>query len=339
MTPTPRRVREIAARADNLPLPELLAGNEPVVLRGLASGWEITRAGHASDQAAMDYIRSFYNGRPTNASVGGPEVEGRLFYVDDFTKLNFDVERVKLDEFLERMAAQLDAERPPTMYIGSLLVDTHLPGFRQRNSLDFAAHGIDPPPSIWIGNRTIASCHYDAPNNLACCVVGRRRFTLFPPAQIFNLYPGPLDPTPGGQAISVVDFARPDFERFPRFREALEAAQVAEVGPGDAVFVPSMWWHHVQGLSPFNTLVNYWWSTTPNHIPTPMNALYHAIWTLRDRPESEKRAWRDVFEYYVFGDRDRAGAHLPAKARGLLGPIGDDEARRLRAMLIDKLNR
>jgi hypothetical protein len=214
-----------------------------------------------------------------------------------------------------------------------------LPGLRQDNDLDFAAHGVDAPPAIWIGNRTIASCHYDAPNNLACCVVGRRRFTLFPPAQIFNLYPGPLDPTPGGQAISVVDFARPDFERFPRFREALEAAQVAEVGPGDAVFVPSMWWHHVQGLSPFNTLVNYWWSTTPNHIPTPMNALYHAIWTLRDRPESEKRAWRDVFEYYVFGDRDRAGAHLPAKARGLLGPIGDDEARRLRAMLIDKLNR
>ena len=98
---------------------------------------------------------------------------------------------------------------------------TCLPGFREDNDLDFAERGVDAPPAIWIGNRTIASCHYDAPNNIACCVVGRRRFTLFPPEQIFNLYPGPLDPTPGGQAVSLVDFANPDFERYPRFREAL----------------------------------------------------------------------------------------------------------------------
>ena len=218
-------------------------------------------------------------------------------------------------------------------------MDTHLPGFRKDNDLGFAAHKVDAPPAIWIGNRTIASCHYDAPYNLACCVVGRRRFTLFPPEQIFNLYPGPLDPTPGGQAISLVDFANPDLGRFPRFRDALEHAQAVDVGPGDAVFIPSMWWHHVQGLSAFNVLVNYWWSTIPAFIPTPMHALYHAIWTLRDRPESEKLAWRNVFEYYVFGNPERAGEHLPPAARGVLGPIDDHQARLVRAMLMNKLNR
>jgi hypothetical protein len=339
MTPTPRAVREISARPDDLPLDELLAGNEPVVLRGLVSDWELTRAGLVSDQAAMDYIRSFYNGRPTNASVGGPEIQGRLFYDEEFTRLNFDVERVQLDEFLARIAKHLGEEQPPTMYVASLVVDSHLPGFRKSNELDFAAHGIDPPPAIWIGNRTIASCHYDAPNNIACCAVGRRRFTMFPPDQIFNLYPGPLDPTPGGQAISLVDFARPDFEKFPRFRAALDTARVVDVGPGDAVFIPSMWWHHVQGLSEFNTLVNYWWSKVPAHIPTPMHALYHAIWTLRDRPENEKHAWRQVFEYYVFGPPGLAGEHFPERARGFLGPITDDQARHIRAMLINKLNR
>jgi hypothetical protein len=339
MTPKPRPVREIAARPDNLPLDELLAGNEPVVLRGLVAEWELTRAGLQSDQAAMDYIRSFYNGKPTNASVGAPEIAGRLFYTSDFSKLNFDVERVQLDEFLGRINSHLKDERPPTMYVASLLVDTHLPGFRNQNDLGFAAHGVDPPPAIWIGNRTIASCHYDAPNNIACCAVGRRRFTLFPPDQIFNLYPGPLDPTPGGQAISLVDFANPDYARFPRFREALQAAQSAEVGPGDAVFVPSMWWHHVQGLSDFNTLVNYWWSKVPAHIPTPMHALYHAICSLRDRPENEKQAWRHVFEYYVFGAQGLAGEHFPEAARGMLGPITEDQARYIRAMLINKLNR
>jgi hypothetical protein len=326
-------------RPDRLPLDELLAANEPRVLRGLVADWGITRAGLQSDQGAMDYLRSFYNGKIISASFGAPEIAGRLFYNADFTELNFASKRMRLDDALSQIDAHRADERPPTIYVGSTIVDTCLPGFRKDNDLGFAAHGIDPPPAIWIGNRTIASCHYDAPNNIACCVVGRRRFTLFPPDQIFNLYPGPLDPTPGGQAISLVDFANPDFEKYPRFRAALETGLSAEVGPGDAVFIPSMWWHHVEGLSAFNTLVNYWWSPVPVYLPTPMHALYHAIWAVRDRPESEKRAWRDVFEYYVFGPAGRAGEHFPPAARGPLGSIDETQARLIRAMLISKLNR
>jgi hypothetical protein len=339
MEPITRRVKEIAAGPGDLPLDELLAANEPRVLRGLVSHWGITRAGRKSDRDAMDYVRSFYNGRPISASVGKPEIAGRLFYTPDFAALNFDVERAQLDAVIDRIASHLADESPPTLYVGSTLVDLVLPGFRKDNDLPFAAHGVDPPPSIWIGNRTIASCHYDAPNNIAACVVGRRRFTLFPPDQIFNLYPGPLDPTPGGQAVSLVDFADPDFEKFPRFREALAAGQFIDVEPGDAVFIPSMWWHHVQGLSAFNVLVNYWWSTQPAHVPTPMHALYHAMWTLRDRPENEKQAWRNVFEYYVFGPADRAAGHVPPRAQGLLGPIDENQARYMRALLLNKLNR
>lgn len=335
-----RRVRELeGCRPDMVPVEELLAAGEPCVLRGLVADWGITRAGNRSDRDAIDYIRSFYNGKSISASFGSPDIAGRLFYNEDFTELNFASRRAQLDAVLAELASHLEDDRPPTIYVASTITDSCLPGFRNDNDLDFASHGIDAPPAIWIGNRTIASCHYDAPNNIACCVVGRRRFTLFPPEQIFNLYPGPLEPTPGGQAVSVVDFENPDFEKFPRFRAALEAAQTTEVAPGDAVFVPSMWWHHVQGLSAFNTLVNFWWSSSPAWMPTPMNALYHAIWSLRDRPESEKRGWKSVFDYYVFGAPPHAGEHLPEAAGGLLGPMDDDQARYIRALLINKLNR
>jgi hypothetical protein len=307
-------------------------------LKGLVSDWALVHAGRESATQAMGYLRSFDNGRPIQYNFGEPHVAGRPFYNEDFTQLNTTVRREPLSNVLSAIESHLNDEQPPTFYVASLLVDSCLPGFRSQNHLEFAPHGIDPPPSIWIGNRTIASCHYDAPNNIACCAVGRRRFTLFPMEQIGNLYPGPMELTPGGQAISVVDFQSPDFERHPRFREALNAGQTAELEPGDAVFIPSMWWHHVEGLSSFNALVNYWWSSVPAYIPSPMNALHHALWTLRDRPEREKQAWKEVFDYYVFGSAQHAGEHLPERARGILNPIDDTRARQIRAMLINKLN-
>ncbi len=131
----------------------------------------------------------------------------------------------------------------------------------------------------------------------------------------------------------------PDFERFPRLREALAAAQVAELEPGDALFYPAMWWHQVEALEAFNVMVNYWWNTSPQYMDTPQNTLLHALLSLRDRSEQEKRAWRALFDYYVFGPADRAGAHLPEAARGNLAPMDEMKARRLRAYLLQRLNR
>ena len=325
--------------ADALPLDALFADGEPVVLRGIAREWGLVQAGSRSTQDAMDYLRGFDAGVPIQYSFGGPEIEGRPFYNDDFTRLNFEVRRGLLAQVLDEITDHLQDARPPTYYIASLLIDRALPGFTQANDLGLAARGIEAPPSIWIGNRLVASCHFDAPDNLACCAVGRRQFTLFPPEQIENLYPGPFEPTPGGQVVSVVDFDRPDFARYPRFRTALASARTALLEPGDVLFIPSMWWHHVRSLEPFNVLVNYWWRRSPAFLSSPLPALYHALWTLRDLPAHEKQAWAKIFEYYVFGPGERAGQHLPEQARDLLGPIDETQARRIRAMLLARLNR
>ena len=74
-------------------------------------------------------------------------------------------------------------------------------------------------------------------------------------------------------------------------------------------------------------------------VTTPMHALHHALWAIRDRPEREKQAWREVFDYYVFGPAQRAGEHLPEPARKMLAPIDETLARQLRAWLIARLNR
>lgn len=325
--------------AADLPLDALLADGRPALLKGVASDWGLVHAGRVSTSNAMAYLRGFDAGRPVPYSYGAPSIRGRPFYNDDFTALNVEVRRGGLGEVLDAITQHFDDASPPTYYLASLPVAGALPGFIADNDLGLARRGIEAPPSIWIGNRVVASCHFDAPENLAVCAVGKREFTLFPPEQIDNLYPGPLDPTPGGQVVSLVDFAAPDFARYPRFRDALATAQTATLEPGDAIFIPSMWWHHVRSLEPFNVLVNYWWRRSPAFLSSPLPALHHALWTVRDLPEREKQAWAKVFDYYVFGPSTRAGAHLPKAARDVLGPIDDTLARRIRAMLIGRLNR
>jgi hypothetical protein len=170
-------------------------------------------------------------------------------------------------------------------------------------------------------------------------VLGRRRFTLFPPDQAANLYPGPLAPTPGGQVVSMVDPAAPDLGRHPRFAAALAAAQVAELEPGDVLFYPALWWHQVEALDDANVMINYWWSRSAPWSDPPMAALLHAMLSLRDRPAAEKASWRALFDHYVFGDPRATCDHLPPHARGALAPLDEVGARRLRAEIAERLNR
>jgi hypothetical protein len=338
-----RRTRELTGVApDAIPFDALIAEDRPAILRGVTRDWPLVRAGREGVDSAIAYLKRFDTGRPLTAYVGAPEIKGRFHYDAAGTGLNFTSERATLSAFLDRLAACRNAPAPPALYIGSTDLDVFLPGFRAENDLALApqitAH--QPPlASIWIGNRTIASAHHDVSNNVAGPMVGRRRFTLFPPDQIANLYPGPLSPTPAGQVVSMVDFAAPDFDRHPRFAEALAAAEVAELEPGDVLIYPALWWHHVEALDAFNVMVNYWWDAVSGFFDTPMTTLLHALLSLRDRPDTEKRAWAALFDYYVFGPADRAGAHLAEAARGPLAPLTPIEARKLRAEVLHRLNR
>ena len=325
-------------------LESIFAAKKPVIIKGLINDWQLVEQGRQSNGSAIDYLKSHYNGRPAVACIGAPEINGRFFYNEQATELNFRTERIGIDEVLDRIQAGFAEESPSSYYIASNVIDTHFPGFRRENDIAIPRPNVDYAlealrTSIWIGNRTTACCHYDAPDNLACCVVGKRKFTLFPPDQITNLYPGPLSPTPGGQALSMVDFANPNLTKYPKFAEAIKRAQVAELEAGDALYLPSMWWHQVEGQSPFNVLVNYWWSNSARHMGSAVDVLHHALLSLRDKPEHEKQAWKHIFDYYIFGDANQAGEHLPEQARGYLGEIDTIKSRTLRAMLLAKLNR
>ncbi len=330
-------VKEVQGVAADAVPDEVLTSTEPLVLRGLVSDWPFVQAGLESPSAAAKYLLSFYE----NATVGvghvPPESAGRFFYNDDMTGFNFDRDMVKLDQVLAEILANEDADDARSCYVGSTKIDACLPGFRAENDVDFG--GRAPLASFWLGSRSRIAAHWDLPDNLACCAVGRRRFTLFPPEELENLYVGPLHITPSGREISLVDLNDPDFDQYPRFRRALERAQVAELEPGDALFVPSMWWHQVEGIDSFNVLINYWWRQSPSYMGTPANALNLALLTIRDLPSEQRKAWQNMFQYYVFDAEDDTFDHIPERARGPLGPIDEQTARQLRADLLNKLNR
>ena len=308
----------------------------PFVIRGLVADWPLVRAGLQSGAAARAYLLEHGRDRAFTVNIGEAGAGDRLFY-DEAMAMNFRTGRAGLAEIFAEIDANEGRRDTPAIYLSSIDVKDYFEGLHETNHVDLGAR--EPIESIWIGTRTLIAAHNDFPHNLACCAVGRRRFTLFPPDQFPNLYIGPLDHTPAGRPVSMVDLRNPDFEKYPRFREALESAQIAELGPGDAIFIPSMWWHHVEALEPFNVLVNYWWRDTPRYLAQPQDALNHALLAIRDLPAVEKELWRQMFDHYVFGDPAAAATHLPEGSRGILDPLDAESAGRIRANLLRSLSR
>ena len=332
-----KSVQVIDARDINTLSEELLASDEPILLKGLVRHWPAVSEGLASHKKLSDYIKRFYSGIPVVLYQCDKEKAGRYFYDDDYRSLAFKASRTKLDRVLDELSEATSRVDSDNFYVGSTTVDDCLPGFRQENDIPLGKR--DPLVSIWLGNQSRVAAHFDAPDNLACCVAGRRTFTLFPIDQIDNLYVGPIDFTPSGQMISTVDFRNPDLEKHPKFSQAMQHALIADLEPGDALILPSMWWHHVESHTDFNVLVNYWWRAVPSYFDAPLDAIYHSILALRDLPEREKQAWRVVFNHFIFDDQGGKYDHIPEGGRGILNHLDDESARKIRMVLLNKLNR
>ena len=333
----PEVLREVSGvRADALPA-DVLQSTAPVVLRGLVTHWPLVQAARQSDAHVCNYLRRFGASNPVGIWRGAPEIAGRFFYNDDFSGFNYLREVGQFSALLDELLSVAAHPRPQALYMGSTAIDTFLPGMRTEN--DLALDAYDPLVSLWFGNRTRVAAHFDLADNVACVVAGRRRFTLFAPEQVANLYVGPLDFTPAGQPISLVDLAQPDLQRFPRFAQAQAHAITAELAPGDAIFIPSLWWHAVEALDAINGLVNYWWRQSPPFMDSPLNTLVLAQLTLRDLPPAQRKAWKAMFDHYVFEADDSTAAHVPPAVQGVLAPFSEDGARNLRAVLLKRLNR
>jgi hypothetical protein len=310
---------------------DIRPAHQPAVLRGLAADWPAVRAARKGDEALVDYLKRFGGANEAGILSAPPEVRGRLFYADDLKSMNFERGRAPLGEVLDRLLAARDQDSPEALAVQSTLTPRILPGFDLENRTALVAPNV--VSRAWIGNRIDVVPHYDLSENIGIVVAGRRRFTLFPPDQLPNLYVGPFQPTPAGTQVSMVDPEEPDFERYPRYATAMASALRAELEPGDAIYVPYHWWHRVESLGPFNMFVNYWWNDAYAEAGTPYEALLYGLLALKPLPPEQREVWRMKFDHYVFGASGDPGAHLPPHAQGLLGPPTKERLARIRAAI------
>lgn len=316
---------------------EILPSGVPALLKNIVGHWPAVQACIRSAESAGEYIKRFDQGRPVEIIFGRPEIAGKFFYNDALNGLNFTKMPERIGPTVDHILAARGQMNAPSYYIQSALIPDYLPGFENENKLEIV--GASVPPRIWIGNRLTVQTHFDVSENIACCVAGRRRFTLFPPQQTPNLYPGPFELTLAGPPVSMVRLEAPNFDAYPKFETALRHAVRADLSPGDALYIPYFWWHHVQSLDDLNVLVNYWWSEFEADLGSPFDALLHAILAVRDLPDRQRAVWRMMFDLYAFGQNGDPVAHLPPPARGALGAHDKAMRQKIRMMLLAALAR
>ena len=294
----------------------VVRAEQPLVIKGLLDRWPALAAGRRSPAALNAYLKAMDTGAPVPVMEAPAATGGRFGYGADLREFAFSKRQAGLTQTLDRIEHLLGWPEAPFVAIQMLPLASHLPAFVRDNPMP-----LMPPrvmPRLWVGGRVRTQTHNDRDHNLACVIAGHRRFVLFPPTQVANLYVGPLDNPP---PLSLVDPEAPDLARFPRYREAYAAAQVAWLEPGDALFVPKYWWHHVTSLAPYNAMVNWWWGDTATGLERPNDVFLTALLAFKDLPPGERAYWRAMFEAHVFAGDGEATAHIPDGLKGALGPM------------------
>ena len=206
-------MREFSTHDDELIRRDVIASARPAVLRGLVKDWPIVAAGRESPAAVAEYLRRFDNGTPVDAIMMSPEFAGRIAYNEAMNGLQLRAQPA--GDLRSRAAgAALRGIRQSAVARRAERTDPRLPaGIYGSNSLSLLDESV--LPRIWLGNAIVTPTHLDEWHNIGCVAAGRRRFTLFPPEQIANLYIGPIDFAPTGAPMSLVTLHDAGFQALP----------------------------------------------------------------------------------------------------------------------------
>ena len=307
---------------------DIVPANQPVVLKGLVAHWPSVSL--TDDQSFAEYLHQHDSGERCYAIVGDTHADGRLFYGEGLKGTNFAKTNATVSDALAHIATQNQQPNPRAIAIQAASLKSVLPTMDETHRNPITG---DIEATFWLSNQSRVAAHFDLHDNIACVVHGTRTFTVFPPDQISNLYVGPTLDAPGGVPISTVDLKSPDLATYPRFEQALESAQTAQLEPGDAIYIPSPWWHAVSSEAPLNLLVNYWWQAQGDSLLAANQSLMHAMLSVGRLPKQQRAAWQAFFNYLVFKLEDDPTAHLPNDLNDVVTELTDQQTQEVIAYL------
>lgn len=127
---------------------------------------------------------------------------------------------------------------------------------RLLDALKICPHSIDT--KIWFGPEgTVSPLHYDKKENFLCQVIGWKRVVLVRPGDSEFVYPYEGEMMSNTSRLDLTTDI--DTEEFPLAARAHR--QTVLIGPGEMLFIPYGWWHHVRSLTP-SISVSFWWNKT-----------------------------------------------------------------------------
>uniref|UniRef100_A0A1A8GXL8 Hypoxia-inducible factor 1-alpha inhibitor n=1 Tax=Nothobranchius korthausae TaxID=1143690 RepID=A0A1A8GXL8_9TELE len=190
---------------------------------------------------------------------------------------------MKFSEFVDKMRRMEEMGGEERVYLQQTLNDT----VGKKIVVDFlgfnwnwinrqqAQRGWGPLTSnlLLVGMEgNVTPAHYDEQQNFFAQIKGHKRCILFHPDQFECLYPYPVHHPCDRQ--SQIDFDNPNYEKFPNFKNVV--GYEAVVGPGDVLYIPMYWWHHIESLlnGGETITVNFWYkgAPTPKRIEYPLRA-------------------------------------------------------------------
>ncbi|MEZ6092354.1 MAG: cupin-like domain-containing protein [Pirellulaceae bacterium] len=213
-------------------LKEHIRANRPVLLRDMMRNWG------AMDRWNLEFFRDLQTKSTVHIEQGNVMQGSTGFHKTDFSQF--------IQRLIEEPDIDLSEGSSSKPYLSVFRIFDEFPQLRR--DVDFSLLNqfkLKHSAVAWLGPAgTVTGYHIDWGDNILAQVHGRKCVHLASPDETSKMYVSRKFDQ--GTTISEVDLENYDRDRFPRFAEVNHHQII--LNPGEMLFIPRGWWHHVRSL-------------------------------------------------------------------------------------------
>ncbi|TIB72840.1 Clavaminate synthase-like protein [Wallemia mellicola] len=275
-------------------LDKLVKNNRPAIFKSVANDWEATKSWNKEYLSHKVTSEIEIAVTPNGNADALVEHHGVLHFLEPDTK------SMRMDNFLNDISATPNR----VLYLQSQNGNLSYPEYQglaedvpqSITEMDDVMENKPDAVNIWIGGpESVTSLHSDPYENIYVVVKGSKTFNLYPPTERYCLnckkckYPhghyicdnnGEFTVKPSGETISWTPIdpnksAEENSKHSPTYSKS--RCLTVTVDEGDALYLPSGWFHHVSQKGSPCIAVNYWYDQDYSGEKFVMRQFYNRI--------------------------------------------------------------